>query len=330
MDPEKQTQEMKEKAQKFAAPDGVTLPIAPKEKTIVQNPPAGEPPKWTPNPLWDELKGQDGFVMPEVTKENEQTLIKEQLVKFGLAEPAKPAEPKQPDIVDPEYKSYLDWKASNPQKTMEDFVTAKTATDKLLKMDGADFMKEALILDYGKYDEKNNPLGITDEQIDEYVSALEDNKTLHLEVLKRKREFAAKQQTTSPKQDDNKMQESIQQNVDKVLLNHADEADLNGIKLSKAEVGEVNDAFKKAVMPDDAGKVRIVEMLNDDEALWNFFAFNYLGEKKIKEKVFNAKDATKDEIYKRLGLTPKISSKQAAPANKNVLTPSKWAAPESE
>lgn len=331
MDPEKK-EEQKVNPGAFAAPDGTVAPETTKEEPKEPTPPP-EGGEWKPSPLWDDLKSNvEGFEMPEVTKENEEKVLKDLLVKHGLAEPAKPEEPSKPDnkINDPEYEAYLQWKQTNPTGSLEDFVAAKTAQQKILSLNGAEFMKEALYLEYGKYDEKTNPNGLTEEQVDDYVNALEENKTLPMEVIKRKRDLTAKQQQ-APTQPEGRSEEAVQvlqDSIEKMIEAHSDEVDVFGTKLSKAEVEKVNNYIKDISKPDDKGEIKLVKLLDDDNTLWRFLAFSFLGEEKIKGKVFEAKDSAKEEIFKRLGLTPKIDGKQSAPANKNVLTPSKWSVPE--
>ena len=198
----------------------------------------------------------------------------------------------------------------------------------MLELDGSDFMREHLIQTYGKHDPEKNPLGLTEDQINDYIQSLEENKTLPLEVLKAKKEYSAKQVPQTQANTSGAVEKVMEKDLLGLFEKTSQYKDLNGIELSKAEIDEINTNFKSSVLPDEQNKVKIVEMMQNDETLWKFFAFNYLGEKKMKEKLFSTKDATKDQIYEKLGLKPIVSGKQATPGKTNVITPSKWASPE--
>lgn len=301
--------------------------------------------EFTPNPLWNELSGVDGFVMPvDLTSENETVLLKKALVDGGLASgevtPKPNDNPVNAPVVDPEYNAYLTWKELNPDKGLNDYVMDNTEDLAYLKFSDQDFMDEYYKREYGIYDEVKNPDGLTQQQIDDAIETLSTSNQLPIEARKLKSSIIKNQDTlaqdkraeTQRTVEANRVtsQQAIETDLQKLFVETNKITELNGVKISKADVTSINDAFKKAVLPDTQGNVPIVEMLRSNDNLWKFFAVQFQGDSRVKDALFNATDSTKDELIKKLGLTPRLSGGRQSDLGKgtNVITPSKWAEPD--
>ena len=300
--------------------------------------------EFTPNPLWNELQTQEGFTMPEnLTAENEAELLKKALIDGGLAEESQQQQQQQqqqtPEITDPDVLALMRYKELNPEATLDDYVQQRTQYSDMLSMNDRDFMVAHLTNEYGLYDEEKNPDGLTEDQINDTVDAMEDNKTLLLEARKLKREYRSKSSSVTNITDEQVQQaqaqrrennvKSIKEDVKKLFAETEKITELNGVNLSKAEITDINNAFEKAVLPDEQGVPPIMKMLQSDRVLWNFFAVNYLGDEKFKSALFNAGDATKEDLMNRLGLKPVVEGgRQTATGKKNVITPGLWSEPD--
>lgn len=307
---------------------------------------ANLPPAFVPNQLWTDFKDTEGFVVPEnITAENEQELLKKALVDSGAAtggvtQPPTP-DPTSKPTLDPEYDAYMTWKKVNPDKGLTDYAQINADDSSYLSLGDKDFMVEYYKKEYGLYDPTENPDGLTEEQINNAVDSLENSGQLPIESRKlksdirksntgrvdRQREEA---ETTATAQA-TAARTAIETDLSTLFVETDKITELNGVKISKADVTSINEAFKKAVLPDSKGNVPIVEMLQSNDNLWNFFAVNFQGDSKFKDALFNATDSTKDELIKKLGLTPRIDSGRQSDIghNQNVITPSKWAEPDS-
>lgn len=308
---------------------------------------------FTPNALWDELKGIDGFVMPaNITKENEAELLKAALIQNKLAEAdggaqagasgvAGAQQQQSPVIDDPDVIAYLNYKKINPDANLQTFMQQRNQYSDLLNLGDKDFMIEHYKREYGVYDEKTNPDGLKPEEINDLIGALESNKTLTLEARKLKKAYRAEAAKATTVTDADVQQAQTQRREAAITKIKADAqtlfaetnkiTELNGVKLSKADITEINTAFEKAIIPDDKGEIPIFKMLQSDRILWNFFATNYLGDEKFKSALFNAGDATKEDLMKRLGLKPlNTAGRQASTGKKNTITPALWSVPEQD
>jgi hypothetical protein len=209
----------------------------------------------------------------------------------------------------------------------------------LLNLPDKEFMTQHYINEYGVYDAQKNPDGLTAEEIEDIVSSLENSKTLSLESKKLKkayREYAEQNSNITDEQIQTATKErreaavtKIRDDAKKLFAETEKITELNGVKLSKAEITQINSAFEQAIIPDDKGEIPIVKMLQSDRVLWNFFALNYLGDDKFKSAIFNAGDSTKEDLMKRLGLKPIAGSgRQTNVGNKNTITPGLWSVPD--
>ncbi len=327
---------------------------------------SADPPEFTPNILWNDLKGIDGFTMPDnLTAETENELLKKALVDNKLAVAGEVKTPEQiaadkiitdkaaadkvaadklalekDTVVDPEVKAFLDWKVINPDKTMNDYMSDFSLDKDFLSLADREFMVEFYTREYGLYDAEKNPDGLTETQIDEAVNTLEENKQLPIEVRKikssirtnqdsvNKAKLTENQKIIDKQQSENKT--ALETDINKLFVETEKITELNGVKVSKADVSSINEAFKKAVLPDAEGNVKIIDMLRSNDYLWKFFAVQYQGDSKFKEALFNAGDSTKDELIGKLGLRPIISGGRQSDlgTGRNVITPSKWAEPD--
>ena len=124
------------------------------------------PETFTVSPVWDVLKADEGFTMPEgITAENEQELIKPLLAKkFGFDV--------QPEL-HPLAKQIQDMASTNPNLTINDLVNevseqfvdaSKMSADEKISFD--------LFARYGVYDAEKNPDGLTEQDVTEYIAKL--------------------------------------------------------------------------------------------------------------------------------------------------------------
>lgn len=308
----------------------------------------GGEPSFTPSPLWNELSGVEGFKMPEgITKENEIALLKQALIDNKLAEAEagaggeadKDKGTPAPVIDDPEIAAYMRFKQMNPDATLSDFMGQRSMYSDILSMPDKEFMMEHYKREYGVYDAEKNPDGLTQEEINDLVSSLESNRTLALESKKLKRVYRQQAEKNANVTDDQIKQANEQRRNEAVTKIRADArklfaetekiTELNGVKLGKAEITQINTAFEEAIIPNDKGEIPIFKMLQSDRVLWNFFAVNYLGDEKFKSALFNAGDSTKEDLMKRLGLKPIAGSgRQADTGKRNAITPGLWTQPD--
>lgn len=295
---------------------------------------------FTPDPLWEELKVVENFKMPEgLTKENETEFLKKALVDNKLAETTSVEQVKKPMLDDPEIAAYYKYKEANPTATLNDFMAQKNQINDFLNMSDRDFMIEHYTREFGLYDEKSNPDGLTPEQINETVDALDNSKQLTIESKKLKREYRKLAESTAnvPEEQINKQKNEerditvnkMREDAKKLFAETEKISELNGVKLSKAEITEINAEFEKAILPNEQGRIPIFDMLQSDRILWNFFATNYLGDNKIKAAVFNAADSTKENLMSRLGLKPIVNTgRQSDTGKRNTVTPGLWSSPD--
>ena len=306
--------------------------------------------EFQPSALWEDLKGKEGFVMPEgITKETEEAVLKQALIDNGMAT-AEAKTPEQieaervaaldvvPDnngITDPDVLAFMNYKKANPEASLSDFVSQRTQYADMLALNDRDFMISHYKAEYGTFDQEKNPDGLTDDEIEDTVSALETNKTLIIEARKLKKDYRTKGDSETNLSDADVKALETTKRTESIDLIKADAlklfaetekiTELNGVKVSKAELTEINSAFEKAVIPDDKGNIPIMSMLQSDKTLWNFFATNFLGDEKFKTALFNAGDATKEDLFKRLGLTPtNAGGRQADTGKPNTITPGLW------
>jgi hypothetical protein len=310
------------------------------------------PGDFVPNALWEDLSKVEGFKMPEgITKDNEVELLKKALVDNKLAEPepgktaadlaaeeAAKVKDKYKDL-DPEAIAFMKYKEANPTGTMSDFIKQRNVISDMVGLADKDFMKAHLASQYGLFDKDKNPDGLTQEEIDDAVTALETNKQLPLEAKKLKAAYRKldKEQvidnTPAPevveKQKVTEAVTAIKSDLNKLFADTGNITELSGIKVSKADLADINTAFEKAVLPNEQGKVPIIEMLQSDRLLWNFFATAYMGDEKIKGALSTAKESTKDKLLSKLGLKPiNVSGRQADTGKKNTITPGLWSIPD--
>lgn len=305
------------------------------------------------NELWTELQKVEGFKMPDgITKDNETELLKKALVDNKLAEvdPGQSAteklaaetlekEKNKYSGMDPEAAAFMKYKEVNPTATLSDFVKQRNKISELVSLPDKEFMKEHLISQYGLYDKEKNPDGLSEQEITDAIDALETNKQLPLEAKRLKAEYrkvdieARSKETTgidvAGKEKVDKIVTDMKTDLQKLFVDTDKITEISGIKISKAEIADINTAFEKAVLPNKEGKVQITEMLQSDRLLWNFFATAYLGDEKFKEAFTTAKETTKDKIIEKLGLKPiNVSGRQSDTGKKNTITPGLWSIPE--
>jgi hypothetical protein len=308
---------------------------------------------FTPNALWEDLTKVEGFKMPEgLTKDNEVELLKKALVDNKIAEVEDPDKASKAAAfaeaekaknkyagLDPEAIAFMKYKEANPTGTMNDFIKQRNVISDMVSLADKDFMKAHLVNQYGLFDKDKNPDGLTQEEIDDAVTSLETNKQLPLEAKKLKAAYRKMDQEQNKeiipapevieKQKVSEAVTAIKTDLNKLFVDTGKIDEISGIKVSKADVAEINTAFEKAVLPNELGKVPIIEMLQSDRLLWNFFATAYMGDEKIKAALSTAKESTKDQLISKLGLKPiNVGGKQADTGKKNVITPGLWSIPD--
>ena len=263
---------------------------------------------FTPNPIWDAFKSDEGFVMPEVTKETEQDLLKVQVAKkFGFDN--------QPTL-HPLAKQIQEMSVNNPNLTINDLVdTVSSDYVDLKKMTTDQKIAFDFRARYGTYDETTNPDGLTEDDINEEISKLSKigKQELALEIQSRVDAYNKKLM------DDFNNQKSAQyeENYTKTLAdNEKWIADIKtkvtnvdtifGIPVSQEDHAIWLDELKTLITPDKTTGIRGIDiMLSDDVMLYKAaFLLAKSGEDKMVELITKGRESTKEDIFKKLKLTP--------------------------
>lgn len=282
--------------------------VAPKTKAETKTEDAPQDTtEFTASPLWDSFKSDEGFTLPEgLTAENEKQMLSEQAAKkFGIDVP----------VLHPLAKQIQDMSQTNPNLTINDLVNevsnefvdaTKMSVDQKLSFD--------FFARYGKYDADNNPDGLTDQDVDEQIKSMTkiQKQELAAQVDKRIDEYNKSLMTEY----ESKNAEKYEANYNNILAINdkaindikmkVDKIDsIYGIPVSQEDHKNWIDEFKAFITPDKTTGVRKLDvMLSDDMALYKLFVMAVQGEDKFRELITQGRESTKEEIFKKLGLTP--------------------------
>lgn len=266
-----------------------------------------KPSDFIASPLWDSFKSDEGFVMPtDLTADNESEMLSKHVAaKFGIETP----------VLHPLAKQIQDMSVTNPNLTINDLVNqvsnefvdaSKMSIDEKISFD--------FFARYGKYDETNNPDGLTDDDISEQVKTMTkiQKQELASQIDKRIDEYNKSLMTEY----DSKNAEKYEANYNNILAVNdkaindikmkIDKVDsIYGIPVSQEEHNNWLDEFKSFITPDKTTGIRKLDvMLSDDLTLYKLFVMAVQGEDKFRELITQGRESTKEDIFKKLGLTP--------------------------
>lgn len=279
------------------------------------------PSDFKPSSLWDNFKSDEGFILPtDLSPENEKQLLADQAAKkYGIEVP----------VLHPLAKQIQDMSAKNPNLTINDLVSemSNEFVD-ASKMSLEEKISFDLFSQYGKYHETENPSGLTEEDIEEQLKAMTKIQKRELGLVIDKRidsynhslmtEYETKNAETYEKNYNNVLVErdkyidAIKMKVDKV-------ESIYGIPVSQEDHTNWLAEFKDFITPDKATGIRgIDEMLSDDMTLYKLFVLAAKqGEDKVLELITKGREATKEELFKKLKLTSTFSGTRSM-ENKNL------------
>lgn len=301
-------------AARMAAPDGgYTEHIDHPDSGPAPEPTPGadpEPQTFTPNAAWDMVKDVEGFAMPEgLTEETEMEQLRPWVAKkFGIVQ-AQPVE------LSPVVKMVNDYVQANPEATIDDvFKGMNMEVQDYSKMSDEDVIKADFFKKYGRYDETNNPNGLTDEDVQSEIDGM--SKITKLTQARNIREAHDADIAKQVEQQAIKVNEAREsaymqkiKDIDnfsqKILADLTKTNDISGIKISQADLPNIIDEFKKFVTPDKAtGQSKINEMLSDDVNVFNaWFLLAHYGPDGIKELITRGREDAKESILTKIGLT---------------------------
>lgn len=270
--------------------------------------------EFTPSKDWDLVKDIEGFEMPsDLNADNEQELLKGYIAK-------------KYDITTPELhplaKQIQDMAAINPNITISDlvndissqYVDASNMTDdQVIAFD--------LFAQYGMYDETNNPDGITQEDVEEHISKLGKIEKNRLAKSIRSNIEEYNNSLTKRYEEANKAEQEKMYNkvVDEITKLHSklevDLAKVNsiyGIEVKPEDHKLYLEEFKKLTIPDkETYKRGIDEILSNDVMLYKLFVLaTKFGEEKVIEQITKGRESGKEELMKKLKITPHVSGTQ--------------------
>jgi hypothetical protein len=275
-------------------------------------PPANTPadPGFKPSPMWDYFTSDEGFKLPDgITKDNEKQLLEQQLkTKYGT----KPT-------LHPLAQQIQDMSEKNPNIDINDLIGGVQQDFIDLKGKTVD-EKIAIHLysHYGQYDEKENPEGLTDDDIKDYISKL--NKIERTELAKQIEDNVKKYNDELLKSYDEKRKSEFLANYDKTVeLNNKFVSEIEtkisnvnslfGISVSPEDKKAFIEEFRSFITPDKETMERPIDkLLSDDVTLFKLFVIAAkFGEEKVIEHITKGKESAKEEIFRKLKLTPEFS-----------------------
>ena len=292
---------MKKVTSAFSAPEGSIIDdpsaapvVESKVEPIVESVAPGHV-EFTPSPIWNVFKEKLGIEPPEdLTPDNELEIISKTI------ESVKPAEVQlHPMALD------LNNRLSDPEFKFEDWVGAINSRQNTLSLSGKDFLAKALPLEYPD---------ATEDDINELIQEFENAGRVKAEELRMKRDLRQKMdseqqqyvQQVQQRQTEviQKANEQTQAELDKLFAETKNLNEIYGIPISEAEKESFNRTFSELARRDEKGEMPLMGLLQSNLDLWSFAYFVLNGNSKIKEALFNAKEGTKAEMWKKLRATP--------------------------
>jgi hypothetical protein len=263
------------------------------------------------SPIWDVLKTDEGFVMPEgITAENEQELMKPFLAKkYGFEEP----------VLHPLAKQIQDLSKSNPNLTINDLVNevsnefvdaSKMTIDQKISFD--------LYARYGEYDKEKNPDGLTPEDISEYISKMTKIEKQELakaiehninEYNKKKTEEYEETNKVKFEEEYNKVVDSTKKAISDLKIELSKVDSVFGISVSQDDHAKFLEEFERVVIPDKlTGQRGLDSILSNDLLLYKaYLIMAKFGEEKVIEVMTKGRESAKEELLKKLEITPNFA-----------------------
>ena len=285
--------------------DDTTPPASKPASTPASTPPVVE---HTPSPMWEVFKSEEGFVMPEsITAENELELLKPFIEKkFGFETPT----------LHPLAKQIQELSIQNPNITINDIVndmssryidSSQMSTDDLIRFD--------LLARHGEYDEQKNKDGFTEDDIKEYIAKM--TKVEKLEAARNIKSGIDIYNESIKEEYDKELELKREEQLTTIISNVK-----NGVSALQKEVVNLNtvfgvpvnqeqhkvylEEFEKALTPDKTTGIRqIDEILSNDMLLYKMYlTLVKNGEEKVMEYITKGKETAKEELFKKLEITP--------------------------
>lgn len=271
------------------------------------------PETFTASPIWNVLKADEGFTMPEgITAENEQELIKPLLAKkFGFDV--------QPEL-HPLAKQIQDMASTNPNLTINDLVNevseqfvdaSKMTTDQKISFD--------LFARYGVYDAEKNPDGLTDEDVAEHIAKLTKIEKQEAAKIIEQNINEYNKKLTDEYQEKNKalfekeyegIVTKTKEHISKLKIELSKVDSIFGVPVNQEQHAKYLEEFERIVTPDKTTRERVLDdILSNDMLLYKVFvAMVKNGEDKVIEMMTKSRENAKEELFKKLEITPSFSS----------------------
>ena len=265
---------------------------------------------FTPSNIWDYFKTDENFKMPEnVTKDNEKELLEQQ---FKSKYEVKP-------VLHPLAQQIQDIAEKNPNVSINDILNnVQEEFIDLSKMTTEEKITFHLRSSFGDYDEKDNPEGLTKEDIESHISKL--TKIERAALVKQIEANVEQYNKSITESFEAKQKEAVEANYTKTLENNEKYISelktkapsltkIFGVPVSQEQHEAYIEEFKNYITPDkETGKSPMGLYLSDDVNLYKtFIALLKIGEEQVIENITKGREATKEEIFKKLGLSPTFS-----------------------
>lgn len=272
-----------------------------------------KPEAFTESPIWNVFKADEGFVMPEnMTAENEQELMKPFIAKkFGFEA--------QPEL-HPLAKQIQDMAATNPNLTINDLVNevteqfvdaSKMTVDEKISFD--------LYARYGVYDEEKNPDGLTEDDIKEHIAKLTKiEKQEAAKIIEQNINEYNKKLTDDYQEKNKEIFEKEYENIVAKTKEHISKLKIDlskvdsvfGVPVNQELHSKYLEEFERIVIPDKAtGQRGLDEILSNDILLYKaWLIMTKFGEDKVIEMITKGRENAKEELLKKLEITPSFSS----------------------
>lgn len=220
-------------------------------------------------------------------------------------------------------------------KKLEEYVSQVQDGAAYLQLPNREFMEQYYKNNHLKTED--NPIGLTEEEISEELDAMEERGGFALTAIELKKKEAARIEKENAAKEEKlkKMGKGEEQAPisyeEKVkIINKAIDTlyedyvpnvtDINGLKVSKADMDNFRNTFQELVTPDkETGKPAVNDLIVDDKALFNLLYLATDGGKRIRSILNDTKTETKSRLINRLGLEPIVDSKDGGQKKNGVI-----------
>ena len=202
----------------------------------------------------------------------------------------------------------------NEEEFLSQLVSSRSNTLK-----GEPLMQEYLYKTYGKYDEKTNPDGLTEQDVKDHLSKMgkierlnfEKEAAKHFEGNKsaKMEEYLTERQAKNTKAFEDSVA-AMQSIADKGIEISAKIKDIQGVEVSQTELAEFNKVYPDLVKPrKESGLAPILEILYemDPDELYKFTFMLTKKEGYFKDQISEKINEVKTGLKKKLKLTPRES-----------------------